>query len=187
MEESTEKLKVRYQKQLLKQYFGPNIDQLNVIFRSMRVTRQLYFNEFAGNHVRKILMKTHCFETLDAYENHDIVKQTVTTLNLLGNIPNYTYTDFSENEDMVKLKDVLNNFKDHLAKHFPKESVYPKLYILWNHFLDSATKSGFFFTEQDVESINHIFKTNLLPRVSFLRGSDHLKWMIIQHYIANCL
>uniref|UniRef100_A0AC34QFI4 Uncharacterized protein n=1 Tax=Panagrolaimus sp. JU765 TaxID=591449 RepID=A0AC34QFI4_9BILA len=188
LEDQIGKLNDSYQKEVLKSYAGPNMDELNNIFRTMRVTRQLYFHTFTGNHMRKILTQTNFLESLEANKIDERVQQIVTALKFLGKIQTCTTAEFFENGDVTRLEKALDDFKNHLMAYFKEESVYPKLHILWHHFLDFAKDFSTigFFTEQGVESTHHNVNTYLLPRASFVQGQEQLKWIVVQHYITNC-
>uniref|UniRef100_A0AC34QBQ2 BZIP domain-containing protein n=1 Tax=Panagrolaimus sp. JU765 TaxID=591449 RepID=A0AC34QBQ2_9BILA len=187
-EQNIQKLQTSYQKELLKRFVGDNVKELENIFRSMKVTRQLYFHEFTGNHIHRILKNTHFFLNLNAYENNNVVRQIITALKFLGKVQSFTRAEFLTEDDKENLEIALDDFKKHKTENFPNESMFPKLHILWHHFAELAEMFGTigYFTEQGVESIHHIVNANLLPRASFLRGTNQLKWMLIQHYISNC-
>uniref|UniRef100_A0AC35GBR4 Uncharacterized protein n=1 Tax=Panagrolaimus sp. PS1159 TaxID=55785 RepID=A0AC35GBR4_9BILA len=164
-----EKLNNEFYKNMAPEKESKYVKVLESIFKGFGATKQMYFQEYTGNHIRLIVKNAgKIFEKLIDPETkrnigNEKIRACCVALDILKRIQDKTEARLLEESEIDEVEKQIDLYRGHMQKHFPNLSICHKNHKLLRHVAPYAKKwkTIGFFTEAPIEHQHKINKDRL--------------------------
>uniref|UniRef100_A0AC35FDT5 Uncharacterized protein n=1 Tax=Panagrolaimus sp. PS1159 TaxID=55785 RepID=A0AC35FDT5_9BILA len=164
-----DKIKKEYYKNMMPENESRYVKVLENIFKKFGATKQLYYQEYNGNHIRLIVKNaTSIIENLVDPETkrnigNDKIRACCVALDILKRIQDKTEARLLEDHEIDEVVNQIDLYKNHMQNHFPNLSVTHKNHMFIRHVPDYAKKwrTIGLFSEAPIEHQHKINKQRL--------------------------
>ncbi|EGT55209.1 hypothetical protein CAEBREN_25460 [Caenorhabditis brenneri] len=141
-----------------------------------------HYQQMNGNQTQALLKPVNIDKVLRVFEPHRDMSLMRRLMNVIGSLMSSSNNSVKSNQEILEMKENLDDLKNVLRLLHPTMSVLPKLHILSAHLIDFVVLNGTWgrTSEQGMESFHALFN-QLTKQYASVHNLEHRTFLILRH------